>query len=362
MASVTLRGVGKDFGATTILPSIDLEIADGTFLVLVGPSGCGKSTVLRIVAGLEAATRGDVAIDGESVTDKKPRDRDVAMVFQSYALYPHMTVRENLAFALRLRKDPQAAIDARVAEVGEMLGLGALLERFPRQLSGGQRQRVAMGRAIVRRPRVFLFDEPLSTLDAALRGKLRVELKRLHQQLKSTMIYVTHDQIEAMTLADQIVVLNGGVIQQHGTPDELYRRPANRFVAGFIGSPPMNFLDVEIAKDGDGSAMRAPGLELRLPERWPEGPAVLGLRPNDLVPSDDAAAPLSGEVDVVEPIGWEAHLHGRIGETPVCAQLTADVARRYEPASTIRFDIAPRALHLFDRDSGARLSAEAQDA
>jgi multiple sugar transport system ATP-binding protein len=242
MASIAIRGVDKSFGATQVLHNVDLDVEDGEFVVLVGPSGCGKSTLLRMIAGLEEITAGEIAIGGRVVNDLPPKERDIAMVFQNYALYPHMTVRENMAFGLRMRKEARSDVDRKVTDAAETLDLATFLERFPRQLSGGQRQRVAMGRAIVRHPQVFLFDEPLSNLDAKLRVQMRVEIRALHQRLHATSVYVTHDQIEAMTMADRIVVLQGGRVEQVGTPLELYDRPANLFVAGFIGSPAMNFV------------------------------------------------------------------------------------------------------------------------
>ncbi|MBW2254738.1 MAG: ATP-binding cassette domain-containing protein, partial [Deltaproteobacteria bacterium] len=245
MATVTLRGIHKSYGNTRVLEGVDIEIADGEYLVLVGPSGCGKSTLLRCIAGLEEITGGDLLIEGRRVNDLRPRDRNVAMVFQSYALYPHMTVRDNMGFALRVAKEPREVIDRTVGEAAAMLGLQDLLDRYPAQLSGGQRQRVAMGRAIVRRPQAFLFDEPLSNLDAALRSQMRLELKRLHRRLQATVIHVTHDQVEALTLADRILVLHRGVVQQVGTPRELFNTPANTFVATFIGSPSMNLFPAE---------------------------------------------------------------------------------------------------------------------
>ncbi len=304
MATLAFHGVQKTYGQTKVLHRVDLDVADGEFVALVGPSGCGKSTLLRCVAGLEAITGGDLLIDGRRVNDVAPKDRDVAMVFQSYALYPHLTVRENMAFALRLQRHPET--DSRVAEAAEMLGLTPLLARFPKELSGGQRQRVAMGRAIVRRPKVFLFDEPLSNLDAALRQQVRVELRRRHQQLRTTTLYVTHDQVEALTLADRIVVLNGGVVQQVGTPDELYFDPGNRFVAGFIGSPTMNFVEKV------PSCIRG---------------EVIGVRPNDVAlrakPRIDAPA-MSGQVEFVERLGFEAMVHLRIGEESVMARVEGE--------------------------------------
>ena len=319
MATLSLDGVEKSYGATAVLRRVELDVADGEFIVLVGPSGCGKSTLLRCIAGLEDITSGELRIDGQRVNEKPPKDRDVAMVFQSYALYPHMTVRENMGFALRLRGDKD--VDRQVDEAAAMLGLGALLGRYPRELSGGQRQRVAMGRAIVRRPKVFLFDEPLSNLDASLRTSVRVELKKQHAQLRTTTVYVTHDQTEAMTLADRIVVLNGGVVQQVGTPDELYFSPANRFVAGFIGSPAMNFLD---KLDAD---------------------AVVGVRPEDvLVGQGD----LHGRVDVVERLGFESHVHIDLGGERV-------VARVEGAPPTGAVSLTLRRTVRFDRTTGLAL-------
>ena len=294
MASLSFDGVYKSYGAVSVLERVDLQVASGEFLVLVGPSGCGKSTLLRCIAGLEDLTGGDLLIDGRRVNDVPPRDRDVAMVFQSYALYPHMTVRENMAFALTLRKESKARIDEAVAEAAALLELGALLDRFPKELSGGQRQRVAMGRAIVRRPKVFLFDEPLSNLDASLRNQLRVEIKRLHQRLGTTIVYVTHDQVEAMTLADRIAVLKGGVMQQVGSPAELYETPANRFVAGFIGSPSMSFL-----------------------ERLEPG-VVVGVRPQDVSVGE---GPHQATVDVVETMGFESFVHLDLGGERLVARV-----------------------------------------
>ena len=318
MATLAFDGVEKAYGTTRVLHRVDLEVADGELVVLVGPSGCGKSTLLRCIAGLESITAGELRIDGRRVNELAPKDRDIAMVFQSYALYPHLTVRENMGFALRLQRHPET--DARVAEAARMLGLEALLDRTPRQLSGGQRQRVAMGRAIVRRPKVFLFDEPLSNLDASLRTQVRVELKKQHAQLRTTTVYVTHDQVEALTLADRIVVLNGGVVQQVGTPDALYFDPANRFVAGFIGSPGMNFLT-------------------RLET------AVVGVRPEDV---RLGSGPHRAQVEVVERLGFEAHVHLRLGEETL-------VARVEGPSPTGEVAVDLRRVLRFDPVSGARL-------
>ncbi len=308
MAAVALQHVGKDRGALRVLGDVSLEVRDGELLVLVGPSGCGKSTLLRCIAGLETLDRGAVILDGRDVTAAEPRDRDIAMVFQSYALYPHLTVRENLGFGLKMRKTPKAEIAQRVAEAAQFLGLEPLLDRRPAQLSGGQRQRVAMGRAVVRRPKVFLFDEPLSNLDAALRGQMRVELMRLHQRLGATMIYVTHDQVEAMTLADRIAVLNAGALEQVGAPDELYSRPTSLFVARFLGTPEMNVVAAARAKQA--------GLVGELPT----DAATLGARA-EAVALGRASAQVGGGaaavVEVVEHLGWEALVHVAVDESHV---------------------------------------------
>ena len=317
MAGLSFDGVEKRYGAVQVLHRVDLEVADGEFIVLVGPSGCGKSTLLRCIAGLEEITGGELRIDGRTVNDVAPKDRDVAMVFQSYALYPHMTVRENMSFALQLQKHPETA--SRVDEAARMLGLAHLLDRFPRELSGGQRQRVAMGRAIVRRPKVFLFDEPLSNLDASLRNQVRVELRRQHAALRTTTVYVTHDQVEALTLADRIVVLNGGVVQQVGTPDELFFEPKNRFVAGFIGSPGMNFLE-KLEAD------------------------VVGVRPNDVTLGE---GPHEATIEVVEKLGFEAHVHLRLGDETLVARVEGN-----PPTGRVRVGFR-RAYH-FDRTTGER--------
>ncbi|MBI5490573.1 MAG: sn-glycerol-3-phosphate ABC transporter ATP-binding protein UgpC [Deltaproteobacteria bacterium] len=368
MATVELRGVCKSYGAVHVVRGVDLAIADGEFLVLVGPSGCGKSTVLRMIAGLEEVTEGELRIGDRDVRGVVPRDRDIAMVFQSYALYPHMTVRENLAFGLRVRKFPKEDIATRVQEVAAVLELDLLLDRLPKELSGGQRQRVAMGRAMVRRPKAFLFDEPLSNLDAALRSQMRVEIKRLHRELGATMVYVTHDQVEAMTLADRIALLHQGTLQQVGRPDELYDRPANTFVAGFIGSPAMNLLDGTLGGDRDTPVVCAadaviPVLADGLPADLAAGARVrLGVRPHDLALADAGAASpavgFRGTVEVVEPLGWEVHLHVR-GEF---GTLTARLERSVLPApfgagQPVRLVVDPSKVHLFDGESGRRLEA-----
>jgi len=348
VATVELDGVVKRYGDVEVIHGADLHIGDGEFLVLVGPSGCGKSTILRMVAGLETITEGELRIAGQRVNDVHPRDRDVAMVFQSYALYPHMTVRANMAFALKVRGMPKPEIRERVDRAARLMELEPLLDRLPKQLSGGQRQRVAMGRAIVRDPQVFLFDEPLSNLDAALRGRMRVELKKLHQRLGTTMIYVTHDQVEAMTLADRIAVVHEGLLQQVGTPDELYNSPVNMFVAGFIGAPQMNLL----AGDSDGSGYaRGPGFQVPVGRAGvPEGPIVLGVRPHDLTVVAPDQAAIRAKVDVVEPLGWESHLHCRVEDTVVLAQVPAEETAGLQPGAAVGLDVDGR-VHLFDRES-----------
>ncbi len=321
MADVTFEKVEKRFGEVYAVRGVDLAIRDREFVVLVGPSGCGKTTTLRMLAGLEDVTAGDIRIGGRSVTHLAPRDRDIAMVFQSYALYPHMTVEKNLSFSLRLRGVPKAEIDRRVQDVAKILGLGEHLQRKPRQLSGGQRQRVAVGAALCRQAGVLLFDEPLSNLDAKLRVHMRTELKRLHHSFKSTMIYVTHDQVEAMTMGDRIVLMNHGVICQVGTPLELYERPATRFVAGFIGSPPMNFVEARLVAADGGAAVELGG-ELRLPLPRPElaaqagRPVVFGIRPEHIVLGEGArpgAVRVPAVVDEVEPLGHDAIVTARCG-------------------------------------------------
>ena len=355
MASVTLDTIRKVYdGTTEIIKGVDLEIRDGEFLVLVGPSGCGKSTLLRLIAGLEEITSGEMKIGEHVVNDVAPRDRGVAMVFQSYALYPHMSVFENMAFGLRIRKEPAESIDRRIREVAALLDLTPYLDRLPKQLSGGQRQRVAIGRAIVRDPDVFLFDEPLSNLDAALRTQMRVELKKLHRRLGTTMIYVTHDQVEAMTLADRIAILETGVVQQVGTPAELYETPANRFVAGFIGSPSMNFL--EVAYDPGRDALVAEGIALPFPRA--EVTRLVGVRPHhlELLEFGGAGGPgnFRARVDVVEPMGWEAYVHAHVGAQPLVAHVRSEQLGHVRPGEEVVFGVAPEHVHLFD-PSGARI-------
>ena len=354
MASVEIAAVKKRFGDVEILHGVDIHIPDGSFTVLVGPSGCGKSTLLRMIAGLENISAGEVRIGGVVVNQMPPKQRDIAMVFQNYALYPHMTVRDNMGFSLALAKTAKATIEERVNKAAGILGLAPLLDRFPRQLSGGQRQRVAMGRAIVRDPQVFLFDEPLSNLDAKLRVAMRTEIKELHQRLRTTSIYVTHDQIEAMTMADQIVVMHDGRIEQIGSPLQLYDHPANRFVAGFIGSPAMNFIEGTL-QDGAFTAVGGARLPVdKAPAASNQRPAVYGIRPEHLELVDlDAAEGFEAEVVVIEPTGSETQLFARLGGQ----EISAVFRERHEFAPGMRIRLRPRAssAHLFDPSSGQRI-------
>ena len=356
MASVQISGVEKFFGAAHIIRGVDIEIEDGQFAVLVGPSGCGKSTLLRMIAGLEEISRGEVRIGGRIVNGLLPKERDIAMVFQNYALYPHMTVRDNMAFSLMLARQSKAAVDERVGKAAAILGLDALLDRYPRQLSGGQRQRVAMGRCIVRDPQVFLFDEPLSNLDAKLRVQMRTEIKELHQRLKTTSVYVTHDQIEAMTMADKIVVMRDGLVEQTGSPLELYDHPANQFVAGFIGSPAMNFLPGVLRRSGGAARVElAGGISLPAPDtKGADGqPVVYGTRPEhiELASGTDGVAT---EVVVVEPTGADTQVFTNIAGVEVTSVFRDRHA--FRPGEMIRLRPDPRRAHLFDAGSGARLS------
>ena len=353
MANVVIDNVKKSFGAVRILKGVSIDIPDGSFTVLVGPSGCGKSTLLRMIAGLENITGGEISIGGRVVNQVSPKERDIAMVFQNYALYPHMSVRENMAFSLALAKTDQAIIDERVSQAAGILGLTQLLDRFPRQLSGGQRQRVAMGRAIVRKPQVFLFDEPLSNLDAKLRVSMRTEIKELHQRLKTTSIYVTHDQIEAMTMADQIVVMHDGQIEQIGSPLELYDRPANRFVAGFIGSPAMNFIEGVYRAGAAPHVVAANGARLPLaePAAVPDGTKVVyGIRPEHIDLHEDG---FDAETVVVEPTGAETLLFARVGEQEISAVFRE--RHEFKPGQAIKLRPRPSLAHLFHTDSGLRI-------
>src|SRR5215471_17261726 len=357
MASVAIRDVRKAFGSAHVIVGVDISIRDGEFVVLVGPSGCGKSTLLRMIAGLENITGGEIRIGDRVVNNVPPKERDVAMVFQNYALYPHMTVAANMAFSMKLRGAPKSEIDERVNRAAAILGLTQLLERFPRQLSGGQRQRVAMGRAIVRDPQVFLFDEPLSNLDAKLRVQMRTEIKELHQRLKTTTIYVTHDQIEAMTMADRIVVMRDGIVEQQGDPLSLYDKPANTFVAGFIGSPAMNM--VPGTAQVNGAATRVDfggGVTLPLPQgaRAAEGQRVLyGIRPEHCLLADSAGLP--AEVAVVEPTGADTQLYCRFNGQELASLVRDRVTCRAGDQIRLKPDLGR--AHLFDAATGARLVA-----
>ena len=360
-----IRGVHKAFGANPILRGVDVEIREGAFAVLVGPSGCGKSTLLRLVAGLETADRGTIELAGKDVTQLPPRDRDVAMVFQSYALYPHLSVRDNLSFGLKLRKVPAGEIASRIKDASAMLGLDALLDRLPKQLSGGQRQRVAMGRAIVRRANIFLFDEPLSNLDAALRAEVRVEIRRLHDRLGATTLYVTHDQVEAMTLADTLWVMNGGLVEQKGAPLEVYERPTSRFVATFLGSPQMNMVDGKLSrKDGrwmvDGGGVVTAVDEERYGDALVEGRAVeVGVRPHDFAVCAPEAAAATLKVELVEALGFEAFAYGwlRASGPRIVARLEAADAKRVKGGDSVPLAVEPGRVHLFDPGTGRALDA-----
>ncbi|CAM5765864.1 sn-glycerol-3-phosphate ABC transporter ATP-binding protein [Labrys miyagiensis] len=354
MANIDIRDVRKNYGAVPILKGIDLSIRSGEFVVLVGPSGCGKSTLLRLIAGLEDTSQGQILIDGTTVNDLPPKDRDIAMVFQSYALYPHMSVRDNMSYALKLRKKTADFIAGAVNKAGAKLGLDALQERKPRQLSGGQRQRVAMGRAIVRNPKAFLFDEPLSNLDARLREQMRFEIRKLHRDLNATSVYVTHDQIEAMTMADRIVAMHGGVIQQVGAPLELYDDPANMFVAGFIGSPAMNFLNADAApvSGSDGQIVKVGDTEVAtIPGRGLPPKVVVGIRPERVQLSAEGSVP--ARVDLVEPTGLGTVAHLQIGGQDL--KLFTTDRPQMSAGETVKLRLAPGDLRLFDPDTGARI-------
>jgi multiple sugar transport system ATP-binding protein len=345
MAGVTFQNVSKRYGDVSVIEDLNLEIADREFMVLVGPSGCGKSTALRMIAGLEEISAGTIRIGDRTVNDLQPKDRDTAMVFQTYALYPHMSVRENMEFGLKMRKMPRQEIGRRVSEAAAILGIEHLLGRKPKELSGGQRQRVALGRAIVRNPAVFLFDEPLSNLDAKLRVQMRAEISKLQRRLETTSVYVTHDQVEAMTMGHRIAVMNAGKIQQVGSPLEIYDKPANVFVAQFIGTPPMNFFPAQLT----ANRLVASGFELPSP-RSGEQKVLVGIRPENVkVPGTH----LKGTVEVVEPIGHQAIVHTRVGETLLVAALNAHEMPRPGDAVTLGVDI--EAIHLFDAASEARI-------
>jgi len=357
MTELNFKDVVKNYGKTEVIHGINLDIKDKEFLVLVGPSGCGKSTLLRMVAGLEKISRGTISIDGEIVNDVAPKDRGLAMVFQNYALYPHMNVFDNMSFGLKLSKTPKAEIKQRVNEVAAILGLEDLVMRRPHELSGGQRQRVAMGRAMVRKPSIFLFDEPLSNLDAKLRIQMRAEIKMLHQRVNSTIIYVTHDQVEAMTLADRIVVLKDGYIEQVGTPLELFSNPVNTFVAGFIGTPPMNLVEGNISRQkGDTFVQFETGLKIPVPDKKGtdlvhDQTVILGLRAEEIMPVDThTSLPenwiFQGKVRVVEPLGNETHLHMDMMGTKLMSK--SEGKQIYTPDETIKMGMNLKEIHLFD--------------
>lgn len=351
MARIELKDVAKLYGTVEVLRDINLDIQDGEFVVLVGPSGCGKSTLLRMIAGLEPISSGDFLIDGEIMNDVRPRDRDIAMVFQSYALYPHMSVARNMGFSMEIRKDPADERERRVKKAAQTLGLTALTERLPKALSGGQRQRVAMGRAIIRDPRAFLFDEPLSNLDAALRVEMRLEIARLHQKLGATMVYVTHDQVEALTLADRIVVLDGGDIQQVGSPLDLYERPANKFVAQFIGSPTMNVVPVT---GKSGGVMTADGVTIPLPHLPQTQAAIeMGIRPEHIDVVDVDAGHLVGVSDVVEHLGSDTNIYVNVeGLGPLMVRKHGNIPAK--PGDQLGLRIQSENVHIFG-SSGAAL-------
>jgi len=370
MQALRLEGIEKIFpGGNPAVVGVDLEVANGELVVLLGPSGCGKSTLLRIVAGIETPTRGRVLIDGQDVTDQPPQQRDIAMVFQSYALYPHMSVRDNLSFGLRMRGCEREEIVRRVSEVAEILGLADLLDRKPAQLSGGQRQRVALGRAIARKAKVFLLDEPLSNLDVQLRVSTRMELARLHRRLKVPMLYVTHDQEEAMTLGDRVVVMRGGRILQIGPPMDVYRRPATNFVAGFVGSPRMNFIEGTLARDGQGSCLLVLGASIEIPGGadgesadpclQPDGKVDVGIRPEDIEVVDPGCADVPARVDVVEPLGRDLLLHVVAGDPKSASAAELRVLTSpgtvFRPDSLIGLRLKRDRIHLFDSVTEERL-------
>jgi multiple sugar transport system ATP-binding protein len=355
MATVEICDVRKSFGPVEVIHGVSIDIADGEFVILVGPSGCGKSTLLRMIAGLEEISDGEIVIGGRVINNVAPKDRDIAMVFQNYALYPHMTVADNMSFSLRLQRAPREEIDRRVRQAAEILGLTPYLKRLPKQLSGGQRQRVAMGRAIVRDPRVFLFDEPLSNLDAKLRVAMRTEIKELHQRLSTTTVYVTHDQIEAMTMADKIVVMQDGVIEQMGSPLELYDSPANLFVAGFIGSPAMNMFRGQIKVNGSTSVVGEDGTTWAIasaPAASDGRPVICGVRPEH-VNIDESGTP--AEIVVVEPTGYETQVMLKLNQTEFTAVFRERVTAK--PGEIIRIKPNPDLVYLFDPESLRRISA-----
>ncbi|MCO4781431.1 MAG: sn-glycerol-3-phosphate ABC transporter ATP-binding protein UgpC [Candidatus Cloacimonetes bacterium] len=373
MAEVRLENITKIYPGNEeyTVKETSLTIKDKEFVVLVGPSGCGKSTMLRMVAGLEDISSGELIIDEKVMNDVQPKDRDIAMVFQNYALYPHMTVAENISFSLRLKKVPKDVIDQKVKEVSSMLGLDELLQRKPKAMSGGQRQRVALGRAIIREPKVFLMDEPLSNLDAKLRGQMRAEILKIHQKIQNTVIYVTHDQVEAMTMGDRIVILNGGVIQQVDTPTEVYNNPSNKFVAGFMGSPPMNFLNVTLEVQGDELYLKGKGEEDFSMHVSPKKVTdklkslvgrelTLGIRPEDIYDKSNLKAQdmqdssILAKVDIVEPLGAELYVHLKVGSNAMVGRVAANVVAN--PGDSFQAFIDPEKIHIFHPDTEERVS------
>lgn len=359
MATIGIENLFKSFGPVEVLNDINISIADGEFVVLVGPSGCGKSTLLRIISGLEHASSGKVLIASKDVTDLPAKSRDIAMVFQSYALYPHMTVAENMAFSLKLRGAPKSVIAERVSQAATILGLTEYLQRKPAELSGGQKQRVAMGRAIVRDPQVFLFDEPLSNLDAKLRVAMRAEIKALHQRLKTTVVYVTHDQVEALTMADRIVILRGGVVEQIGTPTELYDSPSNAFVAQFIGSPAMNLLAGKLEQVKSNARVRLlSGTELPLPHKLlqPSDQVHVGIRPEQFSLAGKGDA-IFGKVEIVEPMGSQVQIICKVGGESITALFNERL--QFSSGDTVKLYVMPECIHVFDAATGSRLTPHA---
>jgi sn-glycerol 3-phosphate transport system ATP-binding protein len=358
MADVSLRDIYKSFGKNEVIHGISCDMHDGEFIVILGPSGCGKSTVLRMIAGLEVITAGEIAINGKVVNELEPADRDIAMVFQNYALYPHMTVYKNMAYGLKIRRMPKEEIDTRVRNAARILELTEFLDRKPRQLSGGQRQRVAMGRCIVREPKVFLFDEPLSNLDAKLRVQMRLEIRKLHEDLKITSVYVTHDQVEAMTLGDRLIVMDNGYAAQIGTPLDVYEKPASKFVAGFIGSPAMNFLEVNL--DPDGGSIQLPGdarlsLEDGNTPQYGGKSVTLGIRPEHFQLTNEKNGVLHLGVDHVEQLGADTLVHGHIGEDESFLTVRLTGVQQFEKNTVLPLLVPSDKMHLFDRETGNRI-------
>jgi len=360
MADVSLRDIYKSFGQNEVIHGISCDIHDGEFIVILGPSGCGKSTVLRMIAGLEVISKGDIAIDGRVVNQLEPADRDIAMVFQNYALYPHMTVFKNMAYGLKIRRMPKAEIEKRVQRAAEILELTEFLDRKPRQLSGGQRQRVAMGRCIVREPKVFLFDEPLSNLDAKLRVQMRLELRNLHETLGITSVYVTHDQVEAMTLGDRLIIMENGDVEQIGSPLEVYEEPATLFVAGFIGSPAMNFFEAQTSRDGQSiklSGTESLPIHPQLEQGFCDKAVVLGIRPEHFNLAQEDGGALQMQVDHLETLGADTLVHGKLGEDNTLFTLRLPDIQRYPKGSALSLSVSPERLHLFDKESEKRIGA-----